>query len=296
MSDRQDTWGRLKAHPREQLKLLFGSVFHPKATRQWVSFVRSHPVLWQQLGIFPKLLTRIYRPYGFQPLNCAQRVDRIMAHYRMVAQQGLDSLLSTSIHESLQVSQVETKTGEIATLRLQAIRDGHREGEMSLQLYWGERFLYSVTFLLTPNAGGCAMLVTRLQGSRDGEAKDLIRRATKSFHGYRPSVLLLQAARQLAHDFGCARVLLVSNRQRVALNPVRRMKIKVDLESLWRDLGAAPEASGFFVVSPQVMIPQDFSDVASNKRAEAKRKAALAGTFLNGVSASVAGLRSMPEH
>jgi uncharacterized protein VirK/YbjX len=294
MNDWQDTWSRLKAHPRERVKLLLGKVFYPKASRQWLGFVRAHPVLWQQLENFPKLLTRIYRPYGFRPLSCAQRVDLIVGHYQLMAQLGLDALLEQSAHGALQVAEVETKTGEKATLRLQAIRDGHREGEMSLQLYWGERFLYSVTFLLVANADRCDMLVTRLQGSRDDDAKDLIRQATKSFHGYRPSVLLLQAARQLAHDCGCARVLLVANRQRVALNPVRRMKIKVDLEGLWRDLGAEPEASGFFGVSPTVVIPQDFSDVASNKRAEAKRKAALAAALLEGLQASVAGLRTAP--
>lgn len=291
MNDWQDTWTRLKAHPRERVKLLLGKVFHAAATRQWVGFVHGHPVLWPQLENFPKLLTRIYRPYGFRPLSCAQRVDLIMGHYRLMTQLGLDDLLQESAHDALQVAEVETKTGEQATLRLQAIRDGHREGEMSLQLHWGERFLYSVTFLLVANADRCDMLVTRLQGSRDDDAKDLIRQATKSFHGYRPSVLL-QAARQLAHHCGCERVLLVANRQRVALNPVRRMKIKVDLEGLWRDLGAEPEGSGFFVVSPTVVIPQDFSDVASNKRAEAKRKAALAAALLGGLSASVAGLRS----
>ncbi len=293
MTDWQDTWTRLKAHPRERVKLLLGRVFFPRATRHWVGFVRAHPVLWQQLVDFPKLLTRIYRPYGFRSLSCDQRVDLIVGHYRLVSQLGLSTLLSHSAQKPLLVSKVETKTGELATLRLQAIRDGHREGEMSLQLYWGEHFLYSATFLLASNADDCDMLVTRLQGSRDDGAKDLIRQATKSFHGYRPSVLLLQAMRQLAHAFGCARVLLVSNRQRVALNPVRRMKIKVDLEGLWRDLGARPESGGFFVVSPQVVIPQDFSVVASNKRAEAKRKAALAGTLLEGLSASVANLRSV---
>ena len=296
MNDWQDTWLRLKAHPRERAKLWLGRLFYPQATRHWLHFVRSHEVLWAQLEDFPKLLTRIYRPYGFRPLGCAQRVAMMVDHYRLVTQQGLSALLSASAVLPLPLAETETKTGGQAMLRLQAIRDGHREGEMSLQLFWGERFLYSVTFLLTAKAGQCDMLVTRLQGTREDDAKDLIRQATKSFHGYRPSVLLLQAVRQLAHDFGCTRVQLVANRQRVALNPVRRMKIKVDLESLWRDLGAEPEASGFFVISPTVLIPQDFSDVASNKRAEAKRKAALAAGLLAGLSASVAGLRSRPEH
>ena len=296
MNGWQDTWARLKAHPRERTKLWLGRLFFPQATRQWLGFVRTHDVLWQQLEDFPKLLTRIYRPYGFRALNCAQRVDHMVDHYRQVTLQGLDPLLSISAHEALTVSQAETKTDKKATLHLQTIRDGHREGEMSLQLFWGERFLYSATFLLASHGQQCDMLVTRLQGSRDDDAKDLIRQATKSFHGYRPSVLLLQAVRQLARDCGCQRVLLVANHQRVALNPVRRMKIKVDLEGLWRDLGAEPDPSGFFVVSPHVVIPQDFSDVASNKRAEAKRKAALAADLLQGLSASVAAWRTPPAH
>lgn len=294
MSDWHETWNRLKSHPREQVKLLLGRVFCPQATRQWLAFVRHHEVLWQQVDRFPKLLTRIYRPYGYRPLNCAQRVRLMVGHYALVQELGLSALLSRSADEPLLLSQTAGKSGEVATLHLQAIRDGHREGEMSLQLHWDGRFLYSLTFVLAGHAGACDLVVTRLQGSRDADAKELIRQATKSFHGYRPSVLLLQAVRQLAHDGHCQRVLLVSNRQRVALNPVRRMKIKVDLEGLWRDLGAEATESGFFALSPQVEIPQEFSDVASNKRAEARRKAALAGSLLQGLSASVAGLRQAP--
>ena len=292
MNPWQDTWKRLKDHPRERMKLLLGQVFHRQATQRWLAFVRQHEVLWQQVDRFPKLVTRIYRPYGFRPLTCTQRVKLMVGHYTLVHEHGLATLLSHSADEPLRLSEALTKSGEAATLHLQAIRDGHREGEMSLQLHWGGRFLYSLTFVLVGHGGTCDLVVTRLQGSRDVDGKELIRQATKSFHGHRPSVLLLQAVRQLARDCHCQRVLLVANRQRVALNPVRRMKIKVDLEGLWHDLGAEPEPSGFFVVSPQVVIPQDFSDVASNKRAEAKRKAALAGALLDGLSTSVTRLRS----
>jgi uncharacterized protein VirK/YbjX len=72
---------------------------------------------------------------------------------------------------------------------------------------------------------------------------------------------------------------------------VRRLKIKIDLESLWRDLGAEPEDNGFFMLSPQVLIPQDFNDVPSHKRAEAKRKSALTRQFLEKLSTSVNGFR-----
>lgn len=292
MSNWQDTWGRLKAHPRERVKLLLGRLFYPHTTRRWLGFVRSHDVLWQQLDGFPKLLTRIYRPYGIRSLNCAQRVERITNHYRQMVQQGLCELLRRSANAPILVSQVKTKSGDPACLLLQAIRDGHREGEMSLQLHWNKRLLYSLTFILTGQGETCDLLVTRLQGSSEEDAKELIRAATKSFHGYRPAVLLVQAVRQFALDCGCDRVLLVNNWQRVALNPVRRMKIKTDLDSLWQDVGAQADAGGFYVLSPKVVFPQDFTDVASSKRAEARRKVALATELLQKLSAALIDLRS----
>ncbi|PUE06671.1 hypothetical protein B9Z51_12000 [Limnohabitans sp. T6-5] len=284
----QDCWTALKNHPRERAKLLLGRVFYATSTRRWLDFVRGHEVLWSQVPDFPKLLTRIYRPYGLRTLSCSQRVQMMVRHYEVVRQQGLESLLVRSAAQALLLCEVPTKSEDKARLFLQSLRDGHREGEMSLQLYLGDRFLYSLTFALAGEPLQPDMLITRLQSNNTDEAKDLIRTATKSFHGYRPSVLLLQAARQFAQLCGCQRVLLVPNRQRVALNPVRRLKIKTDLEGLWRDLGAEPQANGLFEVSAQVVLPQDFSDVASNKRAEAKRKAALAADLLQALSASMA--------
>jgi uncharacterized protein VirK/YbjX len=211
----------------------------------------------------------------------------MIRHYEVLAQQRLNGLLARSASQALLVGEVPTKSDDMARLFLQSLRDGHREGEMSLQLFLGQRFLYSLTFALSGDPSAPDMVITRLQSNNTQEAKDLIRTATKSFHGYRPSMLLLQTARELAHQCGCQRVLLVPNRRRVALNPMRRLKIKTDLEGLWRDLGAEQQADGFFAVSPVVVLPQDFSDVASNKRAEAKRKAALAADLLKALSASM---------
>ncbi|PVE44612.1 DUF535 family protein [Limnohabitans planktonicus] len=283
----QDSWTALKHHPRERVKMILGRLLYPSSTHQWVSFVRSHAVLWSQLPDFPKLLTRIYRPYGFSTLNCQQRVEMMIRHYEVLDQHGLLTLLKQSAVKPLLIGSVQTKSTDTAKLYLQSLRDGHREGEMSLQLYLGDRFLYSLTFSLIGEPSTPDMVVTRLQSNKVDGAKDLLRTATKSFHGYRPSMLLVQAARQFAHLCACQRVLLVSNPQRVALNPVRRLKIKTDLEGLWRDLGATPQADGFFALSPIVSLPQDFSDVASNKRAEAKRKAALASDLLQALSANM---------
>ena len=275
MSPWKETYARLKPHPRERLKLVLGSFFHPRTTQRWLTFVRTTHVVWQKIDHSPKLLTRIYRPYGFEPLTCRERVDVLLNHYATLNEKGLTSLLDLSLDKPLLLSEVTCKSASPVRLSLASLTEGHREGEMSLLLEWDNRVVFTVSFLLSSSAQHFDLIITRLHGNRDSDARDVIRHATKAFHGCRPGVLITHATRQLANVLGCQRVLLVSNRQRVALNPVRRRQLKTDLDTFWRDLGAQVDGSGFFSISPTVVLPQDFSDVPSHKRADAKRKAAL---------------------
>ena len=292
------TWQLWHQHPRERVKLLLGGLFFAKSTHRWLSYLHERPALWRQMGDFPKLVTRIYRPYALRGLGCSQRVDHMMGHYDSLRRMGLCQLLAQSVDRPLDIVQLPTKCGTPAWLRLVSLYDGHREGEMHLQLHWADQWLYSLSFLLRPQGHGpneqVEMVITRLQGTRTGDARELIRSATKAFHGLRPASLLVQAARQLAVSAGCSKVLLVSHRQRVALNPVRRRRIQTDLETLWLELGAVAHPQGLFSIEPRVDIPTDFSAVASNKRAEARRRAELLQHTLCAVDAAVSACRARP--
>lgn len=288
------TWGLWRHQPRERVKLVLGGLFFPNATRQWLSYLHERPALWRQVGHFPKLVTRIYRPYGLRGLDCSQRVQHMMGHYDCLRRMGLCRLVAQSVDQPLDVLQLPTKCGTSASLRLISLYDGHREGEMHLQLHWAGQWLYSLSFLLRPRDHQVEMVITRLQGTRAHDAREQIRAATKALHGLRPAALLVQAARQLALSAGCATVLLVSHQQRVALNPVRRRKIQTDLETLWLELGAMAHPEGFFAMQPLVDVATDFSAVASNKRAEARRRADLLQQTLTRVDQLVRSCQSAP--
>lgn len=281
----------LKKQPREHIKLWVGRLFFPTATRRWLSFIESHHVLLPYVARFPRLITRIYRPYGFRSLSSAQRVDLMIGHYEWLRRLGLDTLLSASVDIGYCLSEIETKSKKQASLHLHAIHDGHREGEMSLQLFWSGDLLFTLNFILMNDSCDCALLITRLQAKINGDGREKIRQATKDMYGCRPAILLVQAARQLAHSAHCKRVLLVSNQQRVALNPKRRFSIKADNDRLWQELGAIQQSNGFFSIDTCVNLPQDFSEVASNKRSEAKRKVAFLTRFLASLADSVESCR-----
>lgn len=275
---------------RERIKLALGRLIQPGPTQAWLSYLHADALLWKQAQRFPKFVTRIYRPYALRTLSAQQRVDHMIGHYDALKQQGLRALLERSLDQPLPLMVLPTKNDVPAHLQLVSVYDGHREGEAHLQLIWNGEKLYSLSFLLRRNNDACQLLVTRLQGPNHAHARDVIRDATKGLHALRPAILMVQVVRQLAQSMGCSEVLLVSHRLRVALNPMRRWKIPANLENLWVELGAVPTSQGLFSLSPLVRVPQDFSEVASNKRAEAKRRANLLQSTLHRVDETLLSL------
>lgn len=279
-----------QTEPRERMKLALGRVFFPGATKTWLSYLHADEVLWRQVQRFPQFVTRIYRPYALRTLSSHQRVQHMIGHYSALQQLGLRALLEQSVDAPLELMALPNKNQVAARLVLVSVHEGHREGEAHLELHWNGQRLYVLSFLLRQHGHSHQMLVTRLQGSQHLQAKELIREATKGLHGLRPAVLMVQAIRQMALSMGCQEVLLVSHWMRVALNPMRRWKIPANLENLWQEMGARPGPKGFFQLSPHVEVSDDFSAVASNKRAEARRKAELLRLVLSGLDAKIRAL------
>ena len=283
----RDLW---HTEPRERVKLTLGRWLYPGPTRTWLSYLRADEVLWRQVHRFPQFVTRIYRPYALRTLTSHQRVQHMIGHYTALRHLGLRALLEQSVDVPLALVDLPTKGQTPADLQLISVHEGHREGEAHLQMHWNGHRLYVLSFLLRPHHQDHQLLVTRLQGSQDPQARDLIREATKGLHGLRPAVLMVQAVRQMARSMGCSEVLLVSHQMRVALNPMRRWKIPANLESLWLEMGAQATAAGLFHLSPVVDVPEDFSGIASNKRAEARRKAELLRHVLTGIDQKIQSL------
>ena len=198
----RDLW---HTEPRERVKLTLGRWLYPGPTRAWLSYLRADEVLWRQVTRFPQFVTRIYRPYALRTLTSHQRVQHMIGHYNVLRHLGLRALLEQSVDAPLPLVALPTKGQTPAELQLISVHDGHREGEAHLHLNWNGHRLYALSFLLRPHHQDCQLLVTRLQGSQDPQARDLIREATKGLHGLRPAVLMVQAVRQIARSMGAAR-------------------------------------------------------------------------------------------
>jgi len=285
-------WSHPAYQSKDRIKMAFGALLWPGATRSWLDFVDATPFLRDAMGQQPKLITKIFRPYLCRDYSCAKRVAVLKTHYQRVQELGLSALTARALVTPQTLYQGSTKSGTPFELRLSATQQGHREGEFCLSLIYQDHSLFELNCTLALQGGKPCLLVGRLQGTSQPEAQQLVRQATSDLHACRPANLMLHAARNLAAIWQCEALLLISNRQRIALNLWRRFHITANYDKTWLEAGATLRADGWYTLEPLAEKEIDLSEIASKKRAEAKRRQAL----LNGVYAGLlAQLNPTPQ-
>lgn len=279
---------------KHRLKLAVGALLHPGQTRRWMSFVAAHPVLIGAARLHPQLLSKIYRPYFSRRLCCSRRVTLLMEHYDFLLGRGMAPLLAQAMRENLLLCELSGKSGGCFRIELSAVHEGHREGDLCLRLMLDGELVFSTSFLFMRRQGRPCLAIGRLQGGRGEGSRERVRRATKDFHGCRPGVVLVQALRQIGASLGCERLVLISNRERVALNPWRRRKISSNYDALWTEIGARPSDCGNFELLCDPA-PQPLQEaVPTRKRGEVKRRFALLDAMCLGLQLQVAAWVSEP--
>lgn len=260
---------------KTRAKLFLGGLIHPRSSARWLNFVQHSDILREAIHALPVAASKIYRPYLTRRLSCAARVDVLINHYAFLSRMGLSDLVRQAALNDVALATLSCKSGALAQVDLSAVHDGHREGELCLKLHYQGVQIYAASLVFMRVNGQPQLMVGRLQGNACPAARDLVREATRDLFGARPGALLIALARHLAHRLGCARVVLVSNQNRIAINLWRRWRISADYDRLWTELGALPRADGNFEIAPLPSPQVDIDALPSKKRSEARRKLAL---------------------
>lgn len=260
---------------KDLIKIQVGRWVYPQATARWLNFIGDHPFLMPGVLRQPKLITKILRPYLCEGLSCGQRVDALIEHYTCVQELGLTELTAKGMQSRITLYQGTTKSGEPFGIDLSAGWQGHREGEFCLSLLYKNEALFEINCTLQKHQGRLCLVIGRLQGTSRDDAQQWVRQATTDLHALRPVNVMLHAARNVASLLGCHSVRMVSNRKRVALNLWRRWRITANYDKTWTEAGAQLASDGFYDIEPLAEKEIDLSEIASKKRAEAKRKQAL---------------------
>lgn len=262
------------AFVRELAKIRLRALLHPAQTPAWLHLLNSHPAFSEYVRSCPRFLYKVYRPYNSHALDAGQRLAAIRAHYEFIFRRGLGQVATRASLAPLVLAEAQGRSGLPYRVELRTLTQFDREGEMVLQLVQDSKTLYTVAFTIAARDGGRApdIAIGCIQGGKTEDAREAIRSATRELHGLRPKQLMICLVRQLAHAYGCARVLLVSNRNRVVYKAIRNGRVLADYDQLWEELGARKRSDGDYELDCAALAAPDMDAIPSKKRAEARRR------------------------
>jgi uncharacterized protein VirK/YbjX len=272
---------------RELAKIRLRALLHWKQTPGWLALLNSHPAFSEYLRNYPKFLYKVYRPYNSHALNPQQRLEAIRAHYQFVFRRGLGQTIARASLGPAVLAETAGKSGLPYRIELRTVNMFDREGELALQLTQDGKAIYTVAFTIAPRNGVPAVNLGCLQGGKTEDAREAIRVATRDLHGMRPKQLMVSLVQQLGHDYGCERLVMVSNRNRVIYKAIRHGRVLADYDQLWEELGARLRADGDYELDCAPLAAPDLVSIPSKKRSEAKKRYELVRAMTESVAVSM---------
>jgi uncharacterized protein VirK/YbjX len=274
---------------RELLKLKARSMVHSGHTRRWLQLLNSHPAFSEYVQNWPRFVYKIYRPYLTNTLSMEARLATLMSHYQFVFQRGLEPVVAQASGAGVTLAGVAGKSGTPYELRLRAVGTLEREGDLALQLCQDGMLLYTVAFTFAWRGQAMAVSIGCIQGANTEGTLAAIRLATRELYGMRPKQLLVTLVRELGYAFGCGRLYLVSNANRVVHSALRHGRVRADYDQLWLELGAELQPDGDYVLPCAPQAPLDLDSIPSKKRSEARKRHHVLAALSSQVQARLLG-------
>ena len=272
---------------RELAKIRLRALLHPRQTPRWLQLLNAHPAFSEYVRNCPRFLYKVYRPYISHALDAEARLDAIRAHYDFMFRRGLGQTLARACLGPVVLAEAEGKSGLRYQIQLRTVTMFDREGELVLQLTQDDKVLYTVAFTVAPRDGRLAVSIGCIQGGKTEDAREAIRTATRELHGIRPKQLMATLVRQLGHEYGCARMLMVSNQNRVIYKAIRNGRVLADYDGLWEELGGVKRPDGDWELDCAPVAAPDLESIPSKKRSEARKRHELVSRLADEVCAAL---------
>ena len=161
-----------------------------------------------------------------------------------------------------------------------------KEGILSVVMRLGDDYLYQMMFWIAPDKKGeWALWIGAMQGPNMENAKDVVKKVTRSCYSYRTKNFILHATQEMAKALGLTHIYAVTNYGYYANNHVRRdRKLKTSFSDFWEESGGHACEDRRFYELPMTEYRKDMEEVPARKRNYYRKRYAL----LDEVDASIA--------
>jgi uncharacterized protein len=217
------------------------------------------------------LVGLIQRSFYDHRLSAKERFELLCTHRALIAQR-LSRWSIRKIEQGGQVllASVAGKTHEYRLVLTAST--GWREGLLTLQLLMDDAALVNAVFSVSRWHDITLLRVGTIQSTHD-QPKEKLKAATKDLHGIQPRVMLLNALRWWAARLGVTELegIATTHHPFMAGHFARKALLKIEFESLWRQLGGVLNERGNYRL-PLTRRVKALTEYPSHKRAQMRRQ------------------------
>ena len=228
---------------KEKSKVFIEYAKHPLQTHRWLRFLKQDPALDALAKAAPHLLSRVHKPYLSPRLCYASRINLLIDHYQIIARTRLADLMRRSALRPLILHEFTGKSGTPYQLSLTAIDSSRRDGDMTLRLTSQGTVIYVASFVFATIDNVPCVKLGGLQGLLATDNMVRIKHITRDLYGCRPRDLMLHAVCEIGSSAGCAKVVLISNDNKLP-SATRVCRKASDYDQIWKEWHAARRADG----------------------------------------------------
>ena len=265
--------------------------------RKLDAYFHTTPLLAAVAASYPFVYEQPTRAFFYHRSTFDERIRLVEEHMTFLARRFLPEVVA-GIYQGKGYLLWESLFEE-KPLRIELSFDpGQRkEGLLSVVLHWDDAALYQMIFWIAKDgAGAWTLWIGAMQGPNLGDAKDVIKRLTKSCHGFRTKNLILYATQAVARAMGIVRILAVTNEGYYANNHVRLdRKLKTNFSDFWRETGGWETSDPRFDELPLTEERKTMEEVPTRKRAVYRRRFALMDEIDTAITAGMQGLFRLTE-
>jgi uncharacterized protein len=278
-----DTLRASQPHPSglDLLKYVLRGLFTLRAHNVWTAFL-SRGIGGDQTRAQaqPHLLWKLQRPYLTSKAGLREKLAWLRAHHDwMDAKLPAPMVAQLYRRGTADLARHSNAAGDVEYLWSLAFDPQFaKEGELILKLvrHANGRHdrLVALAFTVYCERGRCIAHIGCLQGPSGPEGAHWIHQATKDFHGLRPMVAAVVGLAALCRQTGIDRVRAISQAEHIyGTRWRRRGRVKFDYDAFWAELGGQRAGAGWQL--PMQLPRKDFAEIASQKRAQYRRRFAL---------------------
>lgn len=274
-------------------KYVMRGLFAIHAHNAWARFLAQRIVGGQtRAQAQPHLLWKLQRPYLTSEVGLRQKLAWLREHHDWMATNlPVDLVARLYLRGTVDLARHNDDTSTIDYTWCLAFEPQFaKEGELVIKLVrsTGTRQdrLVALAFTVHRERDRWVAHIGCVQGPSSPHAADWIRQATKDFHGLRPMVAAVVALLAVCRSSGLEQVRAIAQAEHIyGARWRRRDRVKFNYDGFWAELGGVRDAAGWQL--PPNLPHKSFADIASQKRAQYRRRFALEDDLSRQISTTI---------